>query len=88
MTRYSYHCFWNRHNLVSLERNEQFSNIKQTPVQRLISYHVPIALRCGFWEQSKSYFKFENGWLITKGLSIESEVDGAPLSSLGGLITY
>lgn len=36
-------------------------------MQRVISDHVPIALFCGHWEQSKSYFKFENWWLNQEG---------------------
>lgn len=33
----------------------------------MISDHVPIALFCRLWEQSKSYFKFENWWLNSEG---------------------
>ncbi|XP_049394920.1 uncharacterized protein LOC125859265 [Solanum stenotomum] len=35
----------------------------------MTSDHVPIALFCGPWEHSKSYFKFENWWLNTEGFS-------------------
>lgn len=42
------------------EWNDNFRNIKQSLFQRLISDHVPVSLQCGSWEQSKSYFKFEN----------------------------
>jgi len=49
--------------MVSTEWNNLFTNIKQTTMQRVTSDHIPIALLCGHWEQSKSYFKFENWWL-------------------------
>nr|XP_009608246.1 uncharacterized protein LOC104102270 [Nicotiana tomentosiformis] len=29
--------------------------------------HVPGSLQCGYWEYTKSYFKFDNWWLNTKG---------------------
>lgn len=32
-------------------------------MQRVTSDHIPIALQFGHWDQSKSYFKFENWWL-------------------------
>jgi len=53
--------------MVSTEWNNLFTNIKQTTMQRVTSDHVPIALLCGHWEQSKSYFKFENWWLNQEG---------------------
>lgn len=55
--------------LFSAEWSEQFSKVKQTTLQRLTSDHVPIALQCGPWEHNKSYFKFENWWPNTEGLT-------------------
>ncbi|XP_047270577.1 uncharacterized protein LOC124899657 [Capsicum annuum] len=40
-----------------------------TTLQRVTSDHVPIALLCGHWEQSNSYFKFENWWLNQEGFA-------------------
>ncbi|KAG5622043.1 hypothetical protein H5410_007261 [Solanum commersonii] len=36
--------------LLSSEWDGSFSNIKQVPLQRLVSDHVPIALQFGSWE--------------------------------------
>nr|XP_009804761.1 PREDICTED: uncharacterized protein LOC104249929 [Nicotiana sylvestris] len=53
--------------LLSEECDASFRNIKQTLLQRLESDHVPVSLQCGSWEQTKSYFKFDNWWLSTEG---------------------
>ena len=36
-------------------------------MRRVTFDHVPIALLCGHWEQTKFYFKFENWWLNQEG---------------------
>lgn len=56
--------------LVSKKLDDSFSKIKQTLLQSLVSDHNPVALKCGEWEQNKSYFKFDN-W----GLNIACFVD-------------
>ena len=43
-------------------------------MQTVTSDHVPIALLCGHWEQSKSYFKFENWWLTQEGFVDRTKV--------------
>uniref|UniRef100_M1BXT6 Non-LTR retroelement reverse transcriptase n=1 Tax=Solanum tuberosum TaxID=4113 RepID=M1BXT6_SOLTU len=53
--------------LLSSEWDGSFRNIKQVPLQRLVSDHVPIALQCGSWEVPKSNFKFQNWWLTKEG---------------------
>lgn len=53
--------------LLSSERDRFFSNIKEVPLQRLVSDHVPIELQCGSWEVPKSYFNFQNWWLTKEG---------------------
>ncbi|XP_075111257.1 uncharacterized protein LOC142181712 [Nicotiana tabacum] len=59
--------------LISEKWDDSFRNIKQTLQQRLISDHVPVALCCGAWEQAKSYFKFENWWLISEGFDVTQQ---------------
>lgn len=53
--------------LYSTEWEEQFKNIRQQIMPRVISDHNPIMLQCGDWEQMKPYFKFENWWINVKG---------------------
>lgn len=53
--------------MVSEEWDEGFRNIKQSIMHRVISDHSPLMLQCGNWEPVKSYFKFENWWLLTEG---------------------
>ncbi|WMV43213.1 hypothetical protein MTR67_036598 [Solanum verrucosum] len=53
--------------LFSEEWNEEFKNIKQTTLHKVTSDHTPILLQSGNWEPRRSYFKFENWWLQTKG---------------------
>ncbi|XP_070040904.1 uncharacterized protein [Nicotiana tomentosiformis] len=53
--------------LILEEWDDSFRNIKKTIQQRLISDHTHVALRCGAWEQDKSYFRFENWWLNSEG---------------------
>ncbi|WMV15498.1 hypothetical protein MTR67_008883 [Solanum verrucosum] len=48
-------------------QNSNTINIKQVPLQRLVSDHVPIALQYGSWEVPKSYFNFQNWWLTNEG---------------------
>ena len=48
------------------EWDNSFRIISQSILQRVISDHTPLLLQCGEWLTSKSYFKFENGWLHTK----------------------
>lgn len=55
--------------LFSVEWDEVFSNIKQSLLPRISSDHCPISLKCGDWEFSKSYFKFENWWLEVEGFT-------------------
>ncbi|XP_060210641.1 uncharacterized protein LOC132637591 [Lycium barbarum] len=55
--------------LISEEWDDSFSNIKQIPLQRLASDHIPLALEGGTWNRSKNYFKFENWWLGTTGFN-------------------
>lgn len=47
--------------------------------------HTPLVLQCGNWEQTKSYFKFENWWLETAGFTARVqdwwtslEIEGRP----------
>ncbi|XP_049387323.1 uncharacterized protein LOC125851597 [Solanum stenotomum] len=51
------------------EWDDCFSNIKQSPLQRLASDHIPLALQGGSWIKKKNYFKFENWWLGTAGFN-------------------
>uniref|UniRef100_A0A0V0IFJ2 Putative ovule protein n=1 Tax=Solanum chacoense TaxID=4108 RepID=A0A0V0IFJ2_SOLCH len=53
--------------LYSTEWDEQFRNIRQQIMPRVISDHSPIMLQCGDWEQRKPYFKFENWWTNVEG---------------------
>lgn len=53
--------------MISKEWDDNFNNLKQIPLQRLSSNHIPIALISGCWERNKSYFNFENWWLQSKG---------------------
>ncbi|WMV58897.1 hypothetical protein MTR67_052282, partial [Solanum verrucosum] len=53
--------------MISKEWDDTFNNLKQIPLQRLGSDHIPIALIPGCWERNKSYFKFENWWLQSEG---------------------
>lgn len=53
--------------LLSEEWDNCFNNLKQVPLQRLISDHIPIALQGGAWNCNKRYFKFENWWLSSDG---------------------
>ncbi|WMV46111.1 hypothetical protein MTR67_039496 [Solanum verrucosum] len=53
--------------MISKEWDDTFNNLKQIPLQRLGSDHIPIALITGCWERNKSYFKFENWWLQSEG---------------------
>jgi len=55
--------------LLSEEWDDCFSNIKQSPLQRLASDHIPLALQGGSWIKKKNYFKFENWWLGTAGFN-------------------
>lgn len=66
---------WNNHDcssridrfLFSAEWDEEFNNIKQSLLPRIVSDHCPISLKCGEWDFSKSYFKFENWWMEVEG---------------------
>ncbi|WMV30152.1 hypothetical protein MTR67_023537 [Solanum verrucosum] len=53
--------------VISKEWDDTFNNLKQIPLQRLGSDHIPIPLITGCWERNKSYFKFENWWLQSEG---------------------
>ncbi|XP_070041457.1 uncharacterized protein [Nicotiana tomentosiformis] len=53
--------------LISEEWDEGFRNIKQPIMYKVTSDHSPLMLQCGNWEPVKSYFKFENWWLLTEG---------------------
>nr|XP_033509991.1 uncharacterized protein LOC117274746 isoform X3 [Nicotiana tomentosiformis] len=53
--------------LIFEEWDDSFSNIKQIPLQRLTSDHIPVALQGGTWNRNKNYVKFENWWLGTAG---------------------
>ncbi|KAH0722802.1 hypothetical protein KY290_005454 [Solanum tuberosum] len=53
--------------LYSTEWDEQFRNIRQQIMPRVISDFSPIMLQCGDWEQRKPYFKFENWWTNVEG---------------------
>nr|XP_033508775.1 uncharacterized protein LOC117273689 [Nicotiana tomentosiformis] len=55
--------------LISEEWDDSFSNIKQIPLQRLASDHIPVALQGGTWNRNKNYYKFENWWLGTAGFN-------------------
>nr|XP_016436162.1 PREDICTED: uncharacterized protein LOC107762331 [Nicotiana tabacum] len=71
--------------LISVEWNDCFRNIKQEILPRVCSDHTPLILQCGNWEQTKSYFKFENWWLETEGFNdrvqnwwTSFEIEGRP----------
>ncbi|CAN4107708.1 unnamed protein product [Withania somnifera] len=51
--------------LIFEEWDECFNNLKQIPLQRSTSEHVPLALQGGSWNRKRRYFKFENWWLDT-----------------------
>ncbi|KAG5591903.1 hypothetical protein H5410_042417 [Solanum commersonii] len=53
---------------ISEECDESFNNLKLIPPES-ISYHVPIALQGGTWNKNNRFFKFENWWLDTEGLT-------------------
>lgn len=53
--------------LVFEEWDVGFRNIKQSILHRVTSDHSPLLLQSGNWEPAKSYFKFENWWLLTEG---------------------
>ncbi|XP_019242211.1 PREDICTED: uncharacterized protein LOC109222297 [Nicotiana attenuata] len=55
--------------LVSEEWDEGFRNINQSILHRVTSDHSPLLLQSGNWEPVKSYFKFENWWLLTEGFN-------------------
>ncbi|KAG5591959.1 hypothetical protein H5410_042473 [Solanum commersonii] len=54
--------------LISKDWDGKFQNLKQIPLQKLSSDHIPIALLGGSWERNKGYFKFENWWFRVEGL--------------------
>lgn len=71
--------------LFSTEWNDEFKNISQTLLPRVSSDHAPLLLKCGEWENHKSYFKLENWWLGVAGFSdmvktwwLSFEVQGRP----------
>nr|XP_009774803.1 PREDICTED: uncharacterized protein LOC104224793 [Nicotiana sylvestris]XP_016490633.1 PREDICTED: uncharacterized protein LOC107810374 [Nicotiana tabacum] len=53
--------------LFSADWDENFRDIKQVILPKVSSDHAPISLQCEVWENTKSYFKFENWWLGTEG---------------------
>ncbi|WMV42189.1 hypothetical protein MTR67_035574 [Solanum verrucosum] len=53
--------------LISEDWDDKFQNLKQIPLQRLSSDHIPIALLGGSWERNKGNFKFENWWSKVEG---------------------
>lgn len=46
-----------------------FNSIKQSMLNRVVSDHSPTLLQCRYWENSKTYFKFENCWLQSEGFN-------------------
>lgn len=50
--------------LYSSQWDESFTQIKQSLLPRLGSDHNPIMLDCGDLNFKKTYFKFEQGWMV------------------------
>lgn len=50
--------------LYSSQWDESFTQIKQNLMPRLGSDHNPIVLDCGDLNFKKTYFKFEQGWMV------------------------
>ncbi|CAN4127918.1 unnamed protein product [Withania somnifera] len=57
--------------LISEEWDESFNYLKQIPLQRIISDHIPLALQGATWNKNRKYFKFEDWWLDTEGFTDE-----------------
>ena len=55
--------------LFSPSLEDLFSKINQRRLPRIIFYHFPILLSCGFMRKSKSPFRFENMWLKGAGFT-------------------
>lgn len=54
--------------LISEKWDDNFNNIRQSVLQRLISDHSPVALQGDVWNKKKKHFKFENWWLGIDGI--------------------
>jgi exonuclease III len=53
--------------LFSLDWEEQFLDVVQRRLPRLLSDHFPLMLDCGVSTRSGGYFKFEKMWLKFEG---------------------
>jgi hypothetical protein len=49
--------------LISPKWEDNFLNVIQSKLPRVLSYHFPILLDCGDFQRGVSYFKFEDMWL-------------------------
>ncbi|WMV13964.1 hypothetical protein MTR67_007349 [Solanum verrucosum] len=72
--------------LISEKWDDKFQNLKQIPLQRLISDHIPIALLGGSWERNKVPSNSKIGGLNLRASLTESENGGLLSTSQGNLI--
>ncbi|WMV33130.1 hypothetical protein MTR67_026515 [Solanum verrucosum] len=54
--------------MYSAQWEEFFTLIRQSTLPKLVSDHNPVLLTCGDMNFKKSYFKFENWWMVVEGI--------------------
>ncbi|XP_049410587.1 uncharacterized protein LOC125873769 [Solanum stenotomum] len=54
--------------MYSVQWEELFTLIRQSTLPKLVSDHNPVLLTCGDMNFKKSYFKFENWWMVVEGI--------------------